>query len=94
MIEIRPNDGGLSLYYTVESMPFDWVRKELDEHGTVTLARTFSFVESDLLHTTQSGPFFDEDEEEDTYAFLLATDADPYYRIKAAILRTQFDVLT
>lgn len=93
MIEIRPNDGLLLLYYTVENQPYDWVQKELDEHGRVTIARIFSFVESDLRPTTPSARLYPEDEEEDTYAFLLATDSDPYYRIEAAILRTQFDVL-
>jgi hypothetical protein len=93
MIEIKGKAGKLLMRYTPETPPYDWVRKELDKHGSVVIAKVFHFTEVDLLSegpNEEAGEDFDV--EEHTSTFILATDANEYYKIKAEILRTQADV--
>jgi hypothetical protein len=92
MIDIKAEDGKLLLYYTSEAPPYDWVRKELDEHGSVVIAKTFHFTKYDLLDEELNEDEEDANEFEQTSTFILATDANEYYKIKAAILRTDSDV--
>jgi len=94
MIDIEKKDDKLLLYYTSERPPFDWVSKELDEHGSVVIAKTFRFTKDDLLSNgfnERAEEDFDEDEQ--TSTFIFATDANEYYKIEARILSTQADVL-
>src|SRR5271157_2285404 len=94
MIEIQEKGGKLLLYYTPERPPYEWVRKELDKHGSVVIARTFHFTADDLVSKGLKKKADDDfDVEAETSVFTLAAYAKGYYRIKARILDTRADVL-
>ncbi|MGO8943322.1 MAG: Shedu immune nuclease family protein [Syntrophobacteraceae bacterium] len=92
MIDIKAEGGKLLLYYTSEAPPFNWVREKLDERDSVVIAKTFHFTKDDLLSEGLNEDEEEVDEYEQTSSFILATDANEYYQIKATILGTRSDV--
>jgi len=84
MLEIVQERTRLVLQYAADFNDPQWVDKELQEHGEVTLGRTFTFRASDLISAGDSAA--------DARTFLLGVVDGHHYKISARILRLKNDL--
>jgi len=93
MIDFEKNNDRLVLVYETDFGPNDWVRKDLDEKGTVRLARTFHFGPDDLVEDSERDRTEEElDGTEEAYKFVLGTLHNGYYRISGDKLAIEHDL--
>jgi hypothetical protein len=93
MIDFETNNNRLLLVYETEFGSSDWVGKELEERGAVTIARTFHLTKDDLVEGSQR----DRDEEEldgsdEAYKFVIGTLRKGYFKIPGDTLGIEHDL--
>lgn len=81
----------LILEYEPEFNSADWVTAELEKRGEITLSRSFTFNEDDLLDRVIAVP--DDDIGEPRFRFRFGTQEGGYYRIPGRVLDLDSDVL-
>lgn len=89
MIKFIKQEDKLILVYDSDSYnePY-WVDEKLRDFGSVTLRRTFTFTQADLLSVPENLPYFTDDKR----YFLLGKLVGNYYRISKQILGLKYDL--
>lgn len=86
MIEFVKEEGRVILSYSGEMRGSIWVYREIEEKGSVTLRRTFSLTEKELITKKDS------DDEDASVLFEIAARAGEYYKIPKHILEIGDDL--
>lgn len=90
MIAIKKEQQKLLLEYSSDDRGLPWVHTKLKEDDEVTLRKTFTFTEEDILEKKES-PDHDDDYHDDI-VFVLGKKEKNYYRIEARILGLKNDL--
>lgn len=90
MIAIKKEQQKLLLEYSSDDRGLPWVHTKLKEDDEVTLRKTFTFTEEDILEKKES-PDHDDDYHDDI-VFVLGKKEKNYYRLEARILGIRNDL--
>jgi hypothetical protein len=88
MIRIIKEDRRLVLEYNAELISVEWVDRELEKKGIVSIAGRFHFSREQLIVSGEEEPGF-----LDARRFILAELEGEYYKTKKEILGLEFDLL-
>lgn len=96
MITFSEVDDQIIFSYTPEFGDENWIIKELDESGSITLKKTFHFVKSDLLTPSpediDKADFDNPFNEPEATHFLFATADQDYFKITKGILSNKQEI--
>jgi hypothetical protein len=90
VIAIKKEQQKLLLEYSSDDRGLPWVHTKLKEDDEVTLRKTFTFTEEDILEKKES-PDHDDDYHDDI-VFVLGKKEKNYYRLEARILGIRNDL--
>ncbi|TRC89690.1 DUF4263 domain-containing protein [Mesorhizobium sp. WSM4310] len=96
MIWFEVDEKGVTLEYVADLGNNQWVARELEQNGRVTLTKVFFFRQADLIDDKPDDGDDDDDDDDDEqklYRFRFATTKGGYHHIPGRILGLKSDVL-